>query len=166
MCHLILSQIEQETQDKLKIKKSRGKICGTCKSFQEDGAFSIHGVCTIKNTDVSRYQLCNLGVDDLDYIELSKIATGLLAVSVSIYGYVKTKYGRQIKDAETTITTLDNDKKAALEVITEVKTLFENGMAAKADGKITPEEMEKIFNEAMEIVNSPAVKQLLKNFGE
>jgi hypothetical protein len=60
MCHMLLSQIEQETADKYKINYPDGKHCGGCDDFKEDDAFPIHGTCLIKNTDVSRYQLCTL----------------------------------------------------------------------------------------------------------
>lgn len=54
MCHLLLSVIEQETQDKLKIAPPIGKTCGTCDCFREDDAFSLIGYCVEKHVTVSK----------------------------------------------------------------------------------------------------------------
>jgi len=165
MCHLILSQIEREAQDKLKIARPLGKTCGTCDFFETDGTLTFVGTCSKKQTPVSKNQLCNLGVQNMDLIELAKIATALVVVAGTVYKYASMKYGKEIKNVEMSLKTIGDEKISALEALSEVKALFECGKAAAADGKITPEEMEKIYAESMEIVNSPAVSKLLKNFG-
>lgn len=165
MCHLLLSQIEQETQDKLKIARPLGKTCGTCDFFETDGTLTFVGTCSKKQMPVSKNQLCNLGVQNMDLIELAKIATAFVVIAGTVYKYAALKYGKEIKDVENSLKTVGDEKISALEALNEVKTLYECGKAAAADGKITPEEMEKIYAESMEVINSPAVSRLLKNFG-
>lgn len=164
MCHLLLSQISQETQDKLKIAKPSGKTCGTCDFFETDDAFNIHGICSRKHTDVSRYQRCSLG-DNLNSIEIAMIATALLVITKAVWKYAATKYENEIDSVKASVITLEGDKTVTLEAINEIKTLLENCQAVSEDGKITTEEMEKIYAEVIGIVNSPAVSKLLTNFG-
>lgn len=57
---MLLSIINQQQEDKYKLKIPSGKTCGKCDDFKEDDAFSIHGICLLKNTDVYRNQLCTL----------------------------------------------------------------------------------------------------------
>lgn len=97
--------------------------------------------------------------------ELATMATGAFVAAGFVYKYVKSKYGKEVQEITDAVTAAEGEKTAALEALNEIKTLFECGKAAAADGKITPEEMEKIFSEAMDVINSPAVTKMLKNFG-
>lgn len=58
MCHLLLSVINRQNDDKTRLKDV--KVCGECSDFQEDDAFDLIGLCLIKHVYVSRYQLCTL----------------------------------------------------------------------------------------------------------
>lgn len=61
MCHTLLSVINQQNEDKYKIKHPNGKTCGECDDFQPDDSFNgLIGPCLIKRVYVSRYQLCTL----------------------------------------------------------------------------------------------------------
>jgi hypothetical protein len=97
--------------------------------------------------------------DNLNFEELAQIATGVLAAAGVVYKYTTSKYGREILS-------VNDDKTIALEALNEIKTLYEDGKAASADGNITAEEMEKIYNEAMNIISSPAVEKLIISLGE
>lgn len=102
----------------------------------------------------------------MTFEELAQIATGVLAAAGVVYKYTTSKYGREILSAESAIKALDDDKTIALEALNEIKTLYEDGKVASADGNITAEEMEKIYKEAMNVINSPAVEKLIRTLGE
>ncbi len=165
MCHLLLSQVEQEAQDKLKIARPLGKTCGTCNFFEVDDTLTFIGTCLKKQIPVSKNQRCNLGVESMDFNDFAQIATALVVVAGAVYKYAALKYGKELKNVETSLNVIGSEKTSALEAVNEIKTLLENCKVASADGKITTEEMEKIYAEIIEIVNSPTVSKLLKNFG-
>jgi len=164
MCHLLLSQIEREAQDKLKIARPLGKTCGTCDFFETDGTLTFVGTCSKKQIPVSKNQLCNLGVQNMEFVELAQIATALVVVAGTVYKYAASKYGKEIQNVETSLKTIGDEKILALEAINEMKSLLENCKTAGSDGKITAEEMEKIYVEMQGIINCSAVSKLLKKF--
>lgn len=94
--------------------------------------------------------------------EIATMATGALVAAGFVYKYAKSKYGREVQNITDAVTAANRERTAALEALNEIKTLFECGKAAAADGKITPDEMEKIYSEAMEVINSPVVTKLLR----
>lgn len=96
--------------------------------------------------------------------EIATIVTGILAAAGVVYKYLQGKHGKELTDLANTVETIKTEKIAAIEAVSEIKTLLENAQKASADGIITPEEKEKIFNEIFEIVNSPSVKKLLAEF--
>lgn len=97
--------------------------------------------------------------------EIATITAGALAAAGIVYKYLRGKHGKDLQDLTNVIDAVKTEKTAALEAINEIKTLIENAKDVSADGKITPEEMEKIFNEIIEIANSPSVEKLLTEFG-
>jgi hypothetical protein len=56
MCHMLLSDIQQQESDKLKLQKNR--VCGLCDDFATDEHFSNIGTCKKRDVTVWKYQDC------------------------------------------------------------------------------------------------------------
>lgn len=87
------------------------------------------------------------------------LAAGLFVASGTVF-----TYGKKIKTVLSTVEKINSEKTIALNAMNQVKSLIESAKAANADGTITPEEMEKIIDEAEAVLRSPDIEKLLKDF--